>query len=202
MNESKLTIGADEVGRGCGAGPLLACAFIFIKPCSIKVRDSKELSPKKRETLFKELSELRKNGLVDWVTLSTGSDIIDKMGIQTVNIETIRNAVRRLIEKRQKNDFQIVVDGTLKLSPLEINEKSYELISEIKADKGYPQVSAASIVAKVIRDKYMDILHEKYSQYGWIRNKGYLTAEHCAAIKQYGISPFHRKTFCKALNGS
>lgn len=209
LKNVKHIIGIDEVGRGCGAGPLMACAFTFLEDCKdVHPKDSKELSAVQRENIFSQLKELRKNKKVEWSLISVSPEAIDKNGIQQGNINAIRlsalNLVQTLLQNGSSN-FEIIADGNLHIRPIEILGRTYSLNSVIKADKSYPAVSAASIIAKVIRDKYMELLHEKFPQYSWQNNKGYLTSDHCMAISRFGISPHHRKTFCKNLkekNGS
>ena len=194
------TIGVDEVGRGSGAGPLMACAFVFLEQCEdLGLKDSKVLSPSRREKIFNKLAELRKQKKVNWTIISSPATMIDKQGIQYININALRLSAKALLCKIGTNNCNIIVDGNFNLSPIDINEKSYVFNSKIKADKNYPEVSAASIIAKVIRDKYMDFLHIKHPEYQWIKNKGYLTRDHCLAIQDFGLTQFHRQSFCNNL---
>lgn len=200
-----LVVGLDEVGRGCGAGPLMACAFVFLESCDIKLKDSKELSPTKRESLFKTLSNLRQNNKAHWSLISISSSEIDDHGIQCANITAMHQSATNLVQTLMQNgssDFEIVADGNLRIPDVNISNKTIPIHSIVKADKTHPVVSAASIIAKVIRDRYMDILHSKIPQYSWDKNKGYLTKDHCSGISQFGLSLYHRKSFCSNLIGA
>lgn len=199
----KMTIGVDEVGRGPGAGPIMACAFLFIEsPSDIALKDSKELTAKSREKIFEQLSTLRKEGKANWSVISIPPETIDQEGIQKSNISAIRLSVKSLLDRMAScatDSIEIIVDGNLNINPIVYNEQEIQLKSIVKADKDFSCVSAASIVAKVIRDRYMDLLHKKHPQYFWSKNKGYLTRDHCDAIAKYGLSIFHRKSFCKGM---
>lgn len=192
------TLGIDEVGRGPLAGPLVVGAVILPeeeREWYKELKDSKKLSAKKREKLSDMIMAEAAAGL-GWV-----SNIeLDEMGIS----EALRLATRRAVKAVQKFHApfsQIVIDGKvnfLKDTPLE------EYVSVmIKADDLIREVSAASIVAKVARDKYMCGLAGKYSEYGFEKHMGYGTVFHRKAIEEFGICPEHRRSFepCKSLTG-
>lgn len=196
-----MIIGVDEVGRGCGSGPIMACAFIFLQEnVEVFVADSKKLSANRRSSIYKKLLELRKTGAVNWALTSISATKIDEVGIQRSNEDALRAASLRLISQLKQPPYKIVVDGNLKLKPILVGTETVPFTSIPKADSAYREVSAASIVAKVVRDEYMILLHKKYPGYNWQQNKGYLTKDHCDAIKASGLTPHHRKTFCKRIS--
>lgn len=184
-------LGIDEVGRGPLAGPLVVGAVILPekKPEWVgDLRDSKKLSAKKREKLAEIiLSEAPATGL-GWVMV----DELDEVGIS----EALRLATRRAVEEVQKSHVsfsQIVIDG--KINFLKDTALSRFVSTAVKADDLIKEVSAASIIAKVARDKYMYELGEKFPGYGFEKHVGYGTAKHIAAIKELGVCPEHRKSF-------
>ena len=188
-------LGIDEVGRGPLAGPLVVGAVILpefndgLMPEWIgELRDSKKLSAKKREKLSEMiLAEAPATGL-GWVF----PDELDSVGIS----EALRLATKRAVKSVQAlhtSFSQIVIDG--KVNFLELTSLEKYVTTKVKADNLIKEVSAASIIAKVARDKYMYELAEKYPVYGFEKNVGYGTAKHIAAINQFGICPEHRKSF-------
>lgn len=197
-NDFMTILGIDEVGRGPLAGPLVVGAVILPeeeREWYKELKDSKKLSAKKREKLSDMIMAEAAAGL-GWV-----SNIeLDEVGIS----EALRLATRRAVKAVQKLHApfsQIVIDGKvnfLKNTPLE------EYVSVmIKADDLIREVSAASIVAKVARDKYMCELAGKYPEYGFEKHMGYGTVFHRRAIEEFGICPEHRRSFepCKSLTG-
>ena len=184
-------LGIDEVGRGPLAGPLVVGAVILPedeKEWFAGLKDSKKLSVKKREELNSLiLRDATATGL-GWVSVKE----LDEVGIA----EALRLATKRAVKSIQQLNqpfSQIVIDGKvnfLKGTALE------EFVSTMpKADDLIREVSAASIIAKVARDQYMVELADKYSQYGFETHVGYGTAKHLAAIRKYGVTPEHRKSF-------
>ncbi|MBR5647637.1 ribonuclease HII [Candidatus Saccharibacteria bacterium] len=183
-------LGIDEVGRGPLAGPLVIGAVILPdeKPeWTSDLRDSKKLSAKKREALAEIICAEVPFGL-GWVTAGE----LDSVGIS----EALRLAARRAVKAVQELHVpfsQIIIDGKVNFltgTPLE----KY-VSTAVKADDLIKEVSAASIVAKVARDKYMCDLAAKYPEYGFDKHVGYGTAAHMAAISKFGITPEHRKSF-------
>jgi ribonuclease HII len=178
--------GTDEVGRGCGAGPVVAAAVIIPKDYLPKlvgrIKDSKKLSEAKREGLYTEIIEN-----CAWGVGSRTNHVIDDINILEATKEAMREAVLQL-----KDVDYALVDGTVRLYDLFCQQRQV-----IRGDSKSISIAAASIVAKVIRDEGMRTLHWIYPQYGWIRNKGYLTKEHCGAIQTYGTTPYHRMSFKK-----
>ena len=191
-------LGIDEVGRGPLAGPLVVGAVILPedeKEWYKELRDSKKLSPKKRERLDSLIRTDATVGL-GWVT----NIEIDDVGIS----EALHLATRRAVEEvqRQRTPFsQIIIDG--KINFLKNTALARYVSTVVKADDLIREVSAASIVAKVARDKYMVGLAEKYPEYGFEKHMGYGTVKHRQAITEKGISPEHRCSFepCKSITG-
>ncbi len=184
-------LGIDEVGRGPLAGPLVVGAVILPeeKPeWVLELRDSKKLSAKKREALSEViLKEAVATGL-GWVF----ADELDTVGIS----EALRLATRRAVKSVQslhESFSQIVIDGKVNFLKDTALEKFVSTMP--KADDLIKEVSAASIIAKVARDRYMTSLAEKYPEYGFDKHVGYGTAKHIAAIKEFGITSEHRKSF-------
>ncbi len=174
--------GTDEVGRGPLAGPVVASAVIMPKGCYIEgVTDSKKLSEKKRKELKIEIEQK---------ALSIVTVFIDEQMIDEINIyEASRLAMEKAIAGLNPKPELVLVDAMpLKNCPI-------ESVSIIKGDEKSFVIGCASIVAKVIRDEYMDILDKKYPGYGFHKNKGYPTKQHISALDELGILPIHRKTY-------
>lgn len=174
--------GVDEVGRGCLAGPVVAAAVILDPNRPIKgLRDSKKLSAKKRHELAQEIKEKA----LAWSVAAMGPEVIDKINILQATLEAMKAAVEKL---PVEPDF-VQVDGN-KLP-------KWKWLSEavVKGDDKVEWISAASIIAKTTRDGYMCKIAELYPQYGFEHHVGYGTAEHIKALKAYGPTPIHRKTF-------
>lgn len=174
--------GVDEVGRGCLAGPVVAAAVILDPNRPIKgLRDSKKLSAKKRDELAQEIKEKA----LAWSVAAMGPEVIDKINILQATLEAMKAAVEKL---PVEPDF-VQVDGN-KLP-------KWKWLSEavVKGDDKVEWISAASIIAKTTRDGYMCKIAELYPQYGFEHHVGYGTAEHIKALKAYGPTPIHRKTF-------
>lgn len=183
--------GVDEVGRGCLAGPVVAAAVILDPNRPIKgLRDSKKLSAKKRDELAEEIKEKA----LAWSVAAMGPEVIDKINILQATLEAMKAAVEKL---PVEPDF-VQVDGN-KLP-------KWKWLSEavVKGDDKVEWISAASIIAKTTRDAYMCKMAELYPQYGFEHHVGYGTAEHIKALKAYGPTPIHRKTFApvrEVING-
>lgn len=182
----RFIVGLDEAGRGALAGPLVSAAVIFDprerKKTLKGVRDSKLLTEKKREKLF---TLIVKNCLY-WKTARVSEKIIDKIGISKANRLIFKKVIKNLVKKP---DF-ILVDGRINLNSLKIPYQSI-----VKADKKIFSCAAASILAKVFRDRLMKKLDKKYPVYGFRKNKGYGTKEHYQKLRKYGPSSCHRKSF-------
>lgn len=179
--------GIDEAGRGPLAGPVVVASVIMPKDSMIEgVNDSKKVSEKKREKLYDEIT----NQAIAW-----GVGIIDQNRIDEINIlnATKEGLTKSLLELKQKPDM-IIVDALKNMNTLGIK---YESI--IKGDSKCYSIAAASIIAKVTRDRIMRQWDEIYPQYGFAKHKGYGTAMHIAAIKENGPCMLHRKSFIKNI---
>lgn len=176
-----MTVGIDEVGRGCWAGPLVAGAVILNKSIN-GLKDSKKLSKRQREKLAAEIQIQAAAIGLGWVESSE----IDTIGLT----EAVRLAMRRALEQIEVDYDEIIIDGNLDFFP--DNPKARAVI---KADDSVPAVSAASIVAKVARDKYMTEIAEKYPDYGFKNHVGYGTALHLERLQLHGVSELHRRSF-------
>ena len=186
-------IGTDEVGRGCLAGPVVAAAAVLTqeqeeKLLKMKLRDSKLLSANSREKLFEKIQELG----VLWRAAQGSPAFIDEKNILLASLLTMKICVEKVFKKLNQNPACVIVDGNQKIPDLKF--KQWALI---RADKLIPAVSAASIIAKVLRDRLMKIYSEKYPVYDFAKNKGYPTKFHINAVKNFGITEIHRKSFCK-----
>lgn len=175
--------GVDEAGRGCFAGPVFAAAVIlpksFFHPL---LNDSKKLTAHQRE----ELRPIIEKESISWSVASVDNNEIDRINILQASYKAMHLAIRRLKRKPEL----LLIDGN--------RFKPYQTIPcqcIIKGDGTYASIAAASILAKTHRDEYMFQLHHEYSVYGWNANKGYGTAAHRMAIQQYGLCPYHRKSF-------
>ena len=178
-----LEAGCDEVGRGCIAGPVVAASVIFPNDYSNEsIKDSKIISSKKRILIEKEI----KSSAIAWSVSEIDNKRIDKENILNASISAMHAALEnlRVIPK------YIIVDGN--------KFKKYKDIEHrciIKGDSKYLSIAAASIIAKNYRDKLMKKLSEKHNQYDWHKNFGYPTKSHRDAIKKFGITELHRKSF-------
>lgn len=194
-------IGIDEVGRGCIAGPLTLGAFVM-KPCDevqfesfiqLKINDSKKLSEKRRDLLFETLT-------VDttcYKTVSIDVPHINEHGI----MHAWKTAIVKLYAELRKDfpdeKFVLLVDGPqVKEIPC---TDTVEMESIVKGDTKSIAIAAASIIAKVTRDRYMKRLATMHPEYLWDKNKGYGTAEHSTAVKAHGITPWHRTLFVRSI---
>lgn len=199
-NEVEYVIGVDEVGRGCFAGPVTAGAVIFKKNALFKdgilskINDSKLLNPKTRSILSKEI---KKEALFYSVS-TVGVSIINKVGIGKATQIAMRRSVRKLIKRineqtNNKLTFFVLIDGFNIKYLKGVGLKNQKGI--IKGDRKSISIAAASIIAKVHRDRLMRKLNKKYPEYGFYRNKGYGTKFHQTAIKNHGLSEIHRTSF-------
>ncbi|MFA6097352.1 MAG: ribonuclease HII [Candidatus Paceibacterota bacterium] len=193
--------GIDEVGRGPLAGPLVAAAVVFSHTAKISdlvkmgVRDSKLLTSKKREYLYEKIVEKCR----DWSVSVIPEDVIDEINILQATLLAMRRAVESL---KVKPDF-LLIDGNFTIDDYPVSQ-----LAVPKADQHIFSVSAASVLAKVTRDRILVDLDQKYPEYGFAKHKGYGTREHMEALKKHGPCIIHRKSFgpidriIKKFNGS
>ena len=181
----KTIAGIDEAGRGPLAGPVVVGVAIMNPASFIEgVNDSKKISEKKREELYEKITEVA----IDWAV-----GIVDQQEIDEINIlNATKKALHMAIENLKIKPDRIVVDALEHIDTCGIPYTSI-----IKGDAKVYSISAASIIAKVTRDRIMKEYDEIYPDYGFAAHKGYGTAKHIQAIKQFGPCPIHRKTFIK-----
>ena len=178
----KLIAGVDEAGRGPLAGPVCATAVILPQDARIEgVNDSKKLTEKKREALF----DIICNTAVAYAIEFVSPTVIDEINIRQATSLAMHNAVQNL----DRNADYIIIDGNDGIP----YDTPYEYI--IKGDARSQTIAAASILAKVSRDRLMRELDREYPEYGFAKHKGYGTKAHMEAIQKYGVSEVHRKTF-------
>ncbi len=168
--------GIDEAGRGCLAGPLVVAGVIMIEKIE-GLNDSKQLSEKKRETLYEEIIQK-----TSYEIIFTDNDAIDEIGLS----KAIKNSIIMIMEKLSPT--HTIMDGNTTFGVAHVE-------AIIKADASVPEVSAASILAKVSRDRYIVEQDAHFPEYGFAKHKGYGTKHHVAMIAKYGHCPLHRKSF-------
>ena len=183
LHENTIEAGCDEAGRGCLAGPVFAAAVILPPNFTNQtLNDSKKLSEKKRY----ELREIIEKEALAWGVGVVSEEEIDEINILNASFLAMHRAVDKLNTKPE----HLLIDGN--------RFNSYPSIAHtcvIKGDGKFSSIAAASILAKTYRDDYMLSIHKEYPQYDWDKNKGYPTKKHRLAIKEYGITPCHRKSF-------
>ena len=187
LNEKgfKNICGIDEAGRGPLAGPVVVAGVIMPKDSMIEgVNDSKKVSERKRELLYNEILE----EAISYSVAIIGQDIIDDINILNATKQGVTNVVKQLDIRPDL----IIIDA---LQNTDTNGVPYESI--VKGDAKCYSIAAASIIAKVTRDRIMRKWDEVYPEYGFFQNKGYGTVKHIEAIKEYGLCPIHRKSFTK-----
>lgn len=200
--KNHIVIGTDEAGRGPAAGGVFASAVCFqehsrklVEELSI-LNDSKQLSKKKRETLYNIIKDATINH-----TVCIEVDEIEKINILNASLKAMKLAVEDVLKRASLIDaldgnlskFLVLVDGNKMI-------KDFNLCSQkwvVKGDSQSASIAAASILAKVTRDRYMEKLDAEFPQYGWAKNAGYLTKEHIEAIDKYGLTKYHRPSFLK-----
>ena len=180
---SLIEAGCDEAGRGCLAGSVFAAAVILPPDFSHPLlNDSKQMTERARNIL----REVIEREAVAWAVAEVTAERIDEINILRASIEGMNIAASQL---KVKPEF-LAIDGNRFTSHCGL---PYKCI--VKGDGKYANIAAASVLAKTHRDEYMLRLHEEYPHYGWDRNKGYPTKEHRLAIREYGLTPYHRLSF-------
>lgn len=183
MEEGRIEAGCDEAGRGPLAGPVYAAAVIlppdFHHPL---LNDSKQMTERARETL-RPIIEAE---AVAWAVEAVSAEEIDRLNILWASITGMQRAVRKL---SVKPDF-LLIDGN-RFRAFD----GYPYATVVHGDATYASIAAASVLAKTYRDEFMRRIAQEYPQYGWERNMGYPTPEHIAAVKEYGLTPYHRRSF-------
>ena len=181
MSTQNYVCGFDEVGRGAIAGPVVVASVVFYNYSNIPdgIKDSKKISASKRLILFKKIKRIASVGL--GIVMP---NIIDKIGIsKATNLAAQQSIPQHLSVKKN------LLDGNIKI------DTNNSVVNIIKGDENYVSIAAASIIAKVTRDNIMINKSEENKKYKWDKNKGYGTKDHLLAIKNYGITYFHRKSF-------
>ena len=192
-NQKRTVVGTDEAGRGPAAGGVFASAVCFNKRSQKLVEDlealndSKQLSKQKREALY----EIIKNETIN-ATVCIEVEEIERINILNASLKAMKLACEDVIKRIDYEKLMVLVDGNKMIKDFPYSQKYV-----IKGDSRSASIAAASILAKVTRDRYMQELDAKYPQYGWAHNAGYLTKEHLAAIDKYGLCEFHRPSFLK-----
>ena len=190
--KGKIEAGCDEAGRGCLAGSVYAAAVILPEDYHNELlNDSKQLTEKKRY----QLREIIEHDATAWAIGVVSPDEIDKINILNASIL----AMHRALDQLKVRPEAIIVDGN-RFKPYFTTQGDCPRVqlphtTIVKGDGKYLSIAAASILAKTYRDDYMNRLAEEFPQYDWLSNKGYPTKKHRDAIRQYGITPYHRKTF-------
>ena len=183
FSENGYICGVDEVGRGPLAGPVVAAAVIFPKDWIIPyINDSKKVKETKREELFNYIMS---------EAISVGFGSVDNNRIDEINIlQATFEAMREAVSALNIRPDIVLVDGNKKIPNLDIEQQAV-----VGGDSKCLSIAAASIVAKVVRDRFMKDMDLKYPMYGFATNKGYGSSKHYEGIREFGISPLHRKTY-------
>ena len=187
--KGQVEAGCDEAGRGCLAGSVYAAAVILPEDYQNDLlNDSKQLTEKKRY----ELREIIQRDAVAWAVGIVTPEEIDKINILNASIL----AMHRALDQLQVRPEAIIIDGN-RFKPYKdpVDNKPLPHTTIVKGDGKYLSIAAASILAKTYRDDYMNDLAKEYPQYDWLYNKGYPTKKNRDAIRQYGITPYHRKSY-------
>ena len=183
LDINQIEAGCDEAGRGPLAGPVYAAAVIlppdFHHPL---LNDSKQMTRKARE----ELRPVIEREAVSWAVEAVSAEEIDAMNILAASICGMQRAVRRLSVRPDL----LLVDGN-RFKPFD----GYRYLTIVHGDATFASIAAASVLAKTYRDDFMTALAAEWPQYGWDRNMGYPTVDHIRAIREYGYTPWHRKSF-------
>ena len=195
LEQKFLIAGTDEAGRGALAGPVCAAAAYLTHEqeqelLALGLKDSKKLTQKSREKIFAAMQELGVLFAYSFVNI----EVIERENILNASLSAMRRSVFKLLNKLNNKDICVIVDGNIRIKDLNLTQWPL-----IKADLLIPAVSAASVIAKVTRDNLMLRLDEIYKYYNFAKNKGYPVKEHIEAIRLHGLSPVHRKSFCRKI---
>lgn len=207
LNQKRVVIGTDEAGRGCGAGGVFASAVCFNERSQELVEkledlnDSKKLSPKKREILYDIIKENTVNS-----TVCIEVDEIERINILNASLKAMRLACEDVINQLypipednekliarnmlSRSEIMVLIDGNKRIWDFDYSQRYV-----VKGDARSASIAAASILAKVSRDRYMLKLDEEFPQYNWKDNAGYLTKEHMALIDKFGMCKYHRPSY-------
>ncbi len=207
----KYIVGIDEVGRGPLAGPVSVCVVVCQSKFYTKLKKDKRLPPLGKDSKKLSLESRQKysnylNEICRWSPSAESADgdhlqiqivhisntIIDKKGLSFAIKYAIEKGIKKVIQERSLDSYQILLDGGLKAPKEFVNQKTI-----IKGDEKEQIIAWASILAKVSRDAIMVKSHKKFPEYGFHEHKGYGTKKHREAIKKFGLSKLHRKSFCK-----
>jgi len=187
----KPVIGIDEVGRGPLAGPIVSCACIFLDYSIDESKlfffyDSKKMTQKKRKSAFKIVRYLKNNNKLKYALGFATVNEIDSLNI----LEATKVSMRRAVKKLKYKKANLIIDGNI-----DLGLAKFPSMGIIKGDQKSYSIATASIIAKIHRDRYMQLLSLHYPFYNWKKNAGYGTKEHIKKIKEKGITIFHRKSF-------
>lgn len=207
LNQKRIIIGTDEAGRGCGAGGVFASAVCFKERSQklveelAEMNDSKKLSKKKREYLY----DIIKNNTVN-STVCIEVEEIESINILNASLKAMRLACQDVINQLypipeqpeklsasnllSRSEVMILIDGNKRIWDFDYSQRYV-----VKGDSRSASIAAASILAKVSRDRYMEQLDAEFPEYNWINNAGYLTKDHMAAIDKYGLCKYHRPSY-------
>ena len=189
-NKNVVEAGCDEAGRGCLAGSVFAAAVILPPDYDNPLlNDSKQLTERKRYELRRQIEK----EAVAWAVASVSPEEIDRINILRASML----AMRRALDQLRVRPEAIIVDGN-RFEPYHPTSNTQHPVPHtciIKGDSKFQSIAAASVLAKTYRDDYMNRLAEKFPEYDWQSNKGYPTAKHREAIRQFGITPYHRKSY-------
>ena len=195
-NRVDFIIGTDEAGRGPAAGGVWASAVCFKNDIDASLfetlNDSKKLTPKKREALYEPIKE---NSF--WSIKAITVEKIEEINILNASLLAMKYAVEDVQKQLNSGNILTLVDGNKLIKNFSFPQKFI-----VKGDATSASIAAASILAKVSRDMYMDKIHLEYPHYDWIKNKGYLTKTHIEAIQKFGTTKYHRLSFLKNITKS
>lgn len=192
-SNANFIIGTDEAGRGPAAGGVWASAVCFYKDVDEeifeKLNDSKKITSKTRENLY-ELIKANSFCSIKAINIEK----IEEINILQASLLAMKYAVSDVINQVNSKNILTLIDGNKLIPQFDFNQKYI-----IKGDAKSASIAAASILAKVSRDRYMNKIHEEYPMYDWVSNKGYLTKKHISAIQEFGPCKYHRMSFLKNI---